>query len=124
MPRVHGKEDDAGRDDRRVVHRVRRHGQNRQQRKDDRDEEGPDDAADVHRPAGPAVAEVERARVELHLRVVHKCAAERDGDDIRDVERHRGKREDRVGRDGGRKVQQAREDAEDRREPDGAQRCL
>jgi len=120
----HCEEDDAGRDDRRVVHRVGRHGQNRRQRKDDRDEEGPRDAADVDRPAEPAIAEVERARVELYLGVVRVRAAERDGDDVRYVERHRGEREDRVGRDGRRKVQQARENAEDRREPDGAQWCL
>jgi hypothetical protein len=122
VPYVHGYEDDAARDHRRVVHRVLRNRAVRRERKDDGHDERPRDARDVHRPAERPIAEVERTRLEAHLGVVPKDAAERDRDHVRDVERHRGQREDRVRRDGRGKVEQAREDAEDRREPDGAQR--
>lgn len=79
---VHGHENDAARDHRRIIHRVHRHGQIRRQREDDRHEERPRDAVEIHRPAEPSVAEVEGPGLELHLGVMLVDAAERDGDDI------------------------------------------
>ena len=59
-----------GRTYRSVVHVVRRDGQVVWQGEDDADEERPDDAVDVRRPAEEAVAHVERTWLEVHLGVV------------------------------------------------------
>lgn len=117
---VHCQEEDTTRNHRRIIHRVRRHGQIRRQRENHRNEQRPDDTVEVHRPPKQSVAEVKRSRFELHLWVVLEYAAERDGDDVRDVERHRGEREYGIRRDRGSKVEQAGENAQEGREPNGA----
>jgi hypothetical protein len=130
----------AGPTHRRVVHILRRHRSDVREREDDADEHRPDDAGDVCNPT-KSTSHIEGAGSEDNLRVsaipspsvptaqhhtpIRRAGhAQEDGDDVRAVQRNRAQTEDGVGGDRTCEVEQARQDAQDRRGPDGQQRGL
>ncbi len=107
-----------------IVHRLRSDGQDGREREDDADEERPQYAVHVRCPSEEAVAHIERPGHELNFGMIPVPSAAEDRDDVRQIERHGGHRENRVQRDVADKLQQPGEDADERHKPNRAQGSL
>lgn len=104
-----------------IVHRLGSHRQDGGEREDDTDEKRPQYAVHVRGPPEETVAHVEWPGHKLDLGVIPVPSAAEDRDDVRQVERHSGHREDGIQCDVADELEQPGKDADERHKPDRAQ---